>query len=88
MNTFSKVFYGLCTVLVLVMVLILSFGQEVNESIWRGEPSFKVLSDCEVTSYKNDEAPIGITQEYRYTLPEIPTYNGCLTFYIRKWIFI
>lgn len=82
MNTFSKVFYGLCTVLVLVMVLILSFGQEVNESIWRGEPSFKVLSDCEVTSYKNDEAPIGITQEYRYTLPEIPTYNGCLTFYI------
>lgn len=82
MNTFSKIFYGLCTVLVLVMVLILSFGQDVNESIWREDPSFKVLSDCEVTSYKNDEAPIGITQEYRYTLPEIPTYNGCLTFYI------
>jgi len=82
MNTFSKIFYGLCTVLVFVMILTLSFGQEVNESILRGDPSFEVLTDCELTTYKNENAPIGITQEYRYTLPELPTYNGCLTFYI------
>lgn len=82
MNNISKIFYGLCTVLVLIMVLTLSFGQQVNESVFRGDPSFEVLTDCEVTAYKNEEAPIGITQEYRYILPEIPAYNGCLTFYI------
>jgi len=82
MNNFSKIFYGFCTVLVLIMILTLSLGQEVNESILRGEPSFEVLTDCEITAYKNEEAPIGITQEYRYILPEIPTYNGCVTFYL------
>ena len=82
MNTLSKILYGLCTVLMLVMLLTLSFGQEVNESVLRGNPSFERLTDLEVTTYENENAPIGITQEYQYTLPEIPTYNSYLTFYI------
>ena len=81
MKNLAKIIYAFCAGLVLIMILTFAFGQQVNESILRGEPTFKILTDCEVTAYKNENAPIGITQEYKCILQDIPTYNGCVTFY-------
>ena len=81
MKNLAKIIYALCAGLVLIMILTFAFGQQVNESILRGEPTFKILTDCEVTAYKNENAPIGITQEYKCILQDIPAYNGCVTFY-------
>lgn len=81
MKNLAKIIYALCAGLVLIMILTFAFGQQVNESILRGEPTFEILTDCEVTAYKNENAPIGITQEYKCILQDIPTYNGCVIFY-------
>ena len=82
MKNLAKIIYALGAGMVLIMILTFAFGNQVNETILRGEPVFQILSDCEVTAYKNENAPIGITQEYKCTLQNIPTYNGCVTFYI------
>lgn len=82
MNHAAKLIYFISLGLVLIMILTLSLGQPVNESILRGESSYKILTDYVATTYKNEDAPIGITQEYRCTLTDIPTYNGCITFYL------
>ncbi len=81
MKNLANIIYALCAGLVLIMLLTFAFSDHVNESILRGEPTFQILSDCEVTAYKNENAPIGITQEYKCTLRNIPLYNGCVTFY-------
>jgi len=82
MKNISKIIYALCAVLVLTMLLTFASGKQVNESVLRGDNSFKVLTDYEVNAYKNENSPIGITQVYKCTLNDIPAYNGCVNFYI------
>ena len=82
MKNIPKVIYLLCTVLVLTLILTFASGNQVNESVLRGDSSFQILSDYEVNAYKNEDAPIGITQVYKCSLNDIPAYNGCVTFYI------
>lgn len=84
MKNLAKIIYALCAGLVLIMILTLGFSSQVDESILRGVHSFEVLtdSDYELAAYKNEDAPIGITQEYKYILQDVPSYNGCVTFYI------
>ena len=82
MKNIPKVVYLLCTVLVLTMILTFASDNQVNESVLRGDASFQILSDYEVNAYKNEDAPIGITQIYKCSLHDIPAYNGCVTFYI------
>lgn len=82
MKKLAKIIYALCAGLVLIMILTFAFEQQVNESILRGENTFEIITDYEVTAYKNENAPIGITQEYKCTLHDIPAYNGYVTFYV------
>lgn len=82
MKNLAKIIYALCAGLVLILILTFGFEPQVNEYILRGNTSYEILTDYEVTAYKNENAPIGITQQYRYILQDIPTYNGCVTFYI------
>ena len=82
MNNFAKIIYAISAGLVLIMILTFSFGQQVNESVLRSESSFEVLTDCEITAYKNENSPTGITQAYKCHLQDIPAYNGCVTFYL------
>ena len=56
MKNLAKIIYAFCAGLVLIMILTFAFGQQVNESILRGEPTFEILTDCEVTAYKNENA--------------------------------
>ncbi len=82
MKNVPKIIYSLCVVLVLTLLLTFSTGDPVNESIFRGNDTFEIITDYQVNAYKNEDAPIGITQVYKCTLENIPAYNGCVTFYI------
>jgi len=82
MKNIAKIIYALCTVLVITMLLTFASGKQVNESVLRGDSDFRILNDYQVNAYKNEDAPIGITQVYKCILEDIPDYNGCVTFYI------
>ena len=54
MKNIPKVIYLLCTVLVLTLILTFASGNQVDESVLRGDSSFQILSDYEVNAYKNE----------------------------------
>ena len=68
--------------LVGIMLTLFHFHEQVDETITRGSTHFTILSDYEFTAYENASAPAGITQEYRFTLKDVPDHDGCITFYI------
>lgn len=82
MKNCAKIIYAVSVGLVVILLTIFSFNSHVDEKILRGDTSFEIVTDYELTAYKNEDAPIGITQEYKWTLQDIPKYNGCITFYI------
>lgn len=68
--------------LVCVMLALFHFHEKVDETITRGNAGFQILKDYEFTVYENADAPIGVTQEYRWILENVPDHDGCVTFYI------
>jgi len=81
MKHIAKILYAVCTALVLILLLIFHFHPHVDETAFRSDNSFCILTDYEFTTYEDEAAPIGILQEYSLILPDIPTYNGSITFY-------
>ncbi len=77
-----RIVYIISLILMFFMLTIFAFGERVDEKIMRGEADYTILTDYELTAYENEEAPIGITQEYRWTLENVPTHDACVTFYI------
>ncbi len=82
MKHITKIFYIFCVTLATIMILTLAFGQSVSISTPRTKQLFETITEYELTSYENENAPIGITQEYKYTLHNVPEYNGCIAFYL------
>ena len=81
MKNIAKILYAISSVLVLILVFIFHFHSHVNETDFRSNHSFCLLTDYEYTTYEDETAPIGILQEYSLTLQDVPAYNGCVTFY-------
>ena len=81
MKNCTKIIYAISVGLMLLLLLTFHFGSHVDEKILRGNTSFEILTDYELTAYKNEDAPIGITQEYKWTLHDIPEYNASIMFY-------
>lgn len=82
MKKFAKIIYILNAVLALIMILTLSLNHSVNISTSRCTTDYNIMTDYDSVTFYNTEAPIGITEEYRYTLQNIPSYNGCIAFYL------
>lgn len=82
MKHITKYFYTFCVILTVIMILTLAFSHSVITSSPRTTHVLEMITDYDLTSYKNENAPVGITQEYRYTLRNIPEYNGCIAFYL------
>lgn len=82
MKNFAKYIYVSSVALALIMILILSFHQSVNVRTSRSSTDYNILTDYDAVIHSTEYTPIGITEEYRYTLRDIPSYNGCIAFYL------
>lgn len=74
--------YILSIAFVILLLGFFHFYEKTSEVISRGDTSFTILNDYDFSAYENINAPIGVTQEYRWTLQNIPNQNACITFYI------
>lgn len=74
--------YIFSVALVLLLLGLFHFYEQVDETIPRGNTGYEILEDYEFTAYEDSTAPIGVTQEYRWTLTDIPSHDACITFYI------
>lgn len=81
MKSITKMLYSICGLLVLILIIIFHLHPHVSENTFRGDRSFCILTDYEYTTYEDESAPIGVIQEYSLTLHDVPSYNGCITFY-------
>lgn len=82
MKHITKYFYTFCVILTVILIITLAFSHSVITSSPRKTCVLEEITDYKLTSYENENAPVGITQEYRYTLQDIPKYNGCIAFYL------
>lgn len=82
MQKHVKILYGFSLVLVLFMLIVFHAHERSDEYILNDEKECSILTDYDVTTYDDESAPIGITQEYRWTLHDIPARDGVVTFYI------
>ncbi|MBQ8280075.1 MAG: diguanylate cyclase [Roseburia sp.] len=82
MKNCAKIIYAISVTLIAILLATFAFHSPIDEDILRGDTSFEIVRDYELAAYKNEDAPIGITQEYKWILQDIPEYNGCITFYI------
>lgn len=82
MKTHVKIIYGFSLALVFIMLVLFHIHERSDEFILRSEEEYRVLTDYDVISYDNESAPIGITQEYRWVLSDVPTRGGVVAFYL------
>lgn len=74
--------YIFSVALVLILLGFFHFYEKVDETISRGNAGFTIYKDYEFSAYENVNAPAGVTQEYRFTLTDIPDHDACISFYI------
>lgn len=82
MKRHVKIIYGFSLVLVLFMLILFHSHERSDEYVLNDERECSILTDYDVTSYDDESAPIGITQEYKWILHDIPTRSGGVTFYV------
>ena len=76
-----KIIYGISFTLVIFMLAFFHIHERTDQYIARNDTVCQILTDYEVTSYEDASAPMGITQEYKWTLTDIPTRSCCIMFY-------
>ncbi len=82
MKTYVKVLYGISLTLVFFMLVFFHVHEKADEYIARDATEYRILTDYEVTSYADESAPVGITQEYRWILHDVPKQYGVVAFYV------
>jgi len=82
MKKYVKILFAISFILVIAMLSIFLVHEKNNEIVSRDEQRCERITDYEVITYENADAPIGLTQEYRFTLNNVPKRGGCLTFNI------
>lgn len=68
--------------LVAIMLIQFQFFEKVNRFVARENKDYYILNDYEYTTYEDANAPLGIVQEYRWTLTTPPLPNSYLAFYL------
>lgn len=76
-----NIIYGISFTLVIFMLAFFHIHEHTNTYIARNDTSCQILTDYEVTSYEDTSSPLGITQEYKWILSDIPKRDGCIMFY-------
>lgn len=81
MRKYAKIMYGVSLALVVLLLAFIHFHERIDEYVPREDADCEIFTDYEVRTYENEDAPLGITQEYKWTLTDVPARNGCITFY-------
>lgn len=84
MNKLSKILYILCILSVIILIAAFYFHERPSVSDYHtnSESGYSKVCDYTYTSTTDNLAPVGITQEYSFTLTNIPRTNGVVLFYI------
>ena len=80
MRLCSKIIYGISLVLITILLVIFQLYPHTGRTMLRTDSSYEIITDYTFETYENKAAPIGITQEYSFTLENIPLYNACVQF--------
>lgn len=81
MKMYVKVIYGISLALAFLLLILFRINEKSDEYIARDEAECSIFTDYEVTSYTDEAAPMGIAQEYRWTLNDVPKRGGAIAFY-------
>ena len=73
--------YAISLILVICMLIFIHYHERIDESIARDTNSYSIYTDYTFTTYQSSSTPIGIVQEYHWTLQDIPKRGGCIAFY-------
>lgn len=77
---------ALCAVIVAITLTLFEHHEKVDRYIARENNSYSIWNDYEYSTYENQSAPLGIVQEYRWTITDTPQQNTCLAFYlVHQW---
>lgn len=82
MKKYAKIIYLVSIIAVLLLLTIFCFHEKADEFVMSDKEEYRVLEDYEYVSYDDSASPTGITQEYRWTLTDIPKRNGVVASYI------
>lgn len=80
----KKLVHGLYAISLILVICILIFiytHEHPDEYVARDTSSYSICTDYNFTTYHNSSAPVGIVQEYRWTLHNVPKHGGCISFY-------
>lgn len=84
MNKLSKILYILCILSVIILFAAFYFHERpsVSEYQTSQKSTYSKVCDYTYTSTEDSSAPVGVTQEYSFTLTDIPRANGVVLFYL------
>ncbi len=82
MRKYVRFIYGICIILVFIMLLLFHFHEKTVSVVAREEGNYEILDDYEFTTFDDETAPLGITQEYKWILQNISQHDACVTFYL------
>ncbi|MBQ7944752.1 MAG: GGDEF domain-containing protein [Lachnospiraceae bacterium] len=68
--------------LVTIMLTLFQHHEKVDRYIARQDEDYCVWTDYEYSTYHDDNAPLGIVQEYTWTITDTPGRNSCIAFYL------
>ena len=82
MRKYVRIIYGISVALAFLMLLLFHFHEKTDSIVMRADGDYEIVNDYEFSTYRDDTAPIGIVQEYKWVLGNIPKHDACVTFYL------
>ncbi len=73
---------AICAVIVVIMLTLFEHHEKVDRYVARENKGYSIWTDYEYSTYEDNSAPLGIVQEYCWTITDAPQHNTCLAFYL------
>jgi hypothetical protein len=74
--------YFISIILVIILICYIQKREGINEFVTREANTYSQFTDYTFTTFEDASAPIGIVQEYRWVLKDIPERGSAITFYV------
>ena len=82
MRKYVRINYAISVALACIMLLLFHFHEKTDLFAMRTEGSYIIQNDYEFITYQDETSPIGITQEYKWTLENLPEHDASVSFYL------
>ena len=77
-----QILYIIALLLVIILFTLFQHHETVDRFIAREDMGYQLWTNYSFSTYEDVNAPMGIVQEYKWTLNETPTRNSCIAFYL------